>query len=260
MSHGDGRLLLGDCLETAADVEPASLDVIYIDPPFATGKRRERGGRAYDDLWRAEDPAAYLQFLEPRLAALRELLKDTGSMFVHLDTRAVHAVKLRLDHLFGPRRFINEIIWCYKTGGAGRRALARKHDTILFYAKTTGYRFYPQKEKSYLRHRYGFANVQIHEDRGGPYTYATMRDVWDIPALRGNQPECVGYPTQKPLALVERCLELTTRPGDLVGDFFCGSGTTAVAAQKLDRRWVVGDLSPEAIAMTRRRLAFPLTI
>jgi DNA modification methylase len=190
-----------------------------------------------------------------RLAEMHRLLKPTGSLFVHLDWHAVHYVKLALDQLFGPRLFINEIIWAYRTGGTARRHLARKHDTILFYARTPHYKFHPLRERSALAHRYGFANAGVRIDAQGPYRMTRMRDVWEIPALRGNMPERVAFPTQKPLALLERLVALVTEPGDTVGDLFCGSGTALVAALRGGRRALGADLSREALRLAAERLS-----
>jgi len=176
-------------------------------------------------------------------------------MFIHLDWHAVHPAKVALDDLFGRDSFINEIIWSYRTGGTSGRWLARKHDTILFYAKSPTYTFHTLRERSALSHKYGFANADVQVDEDGPYRMTLMRDVWEIPALRGNSPERVGFPTQKPLALLRRLVALVTNPGDLVGDFLCGSGTTLVAARELDRRAVGGDLCPQALELARRRLS-----
>jgi DNA modification methylase len=248
-------LLEGDALTCARGVRHASLDLVYADPPFFTGQARRRpSGAGFDDRWNG-GLDAYLAWLRPRLAAMRDTLSPTGSLFVHLDARTVHAVKLELDRLFGRERFVNEIIWSYRTGGTGRRHLARKHDAILFYARGAGYQFHALKERVPLAHRYGFANAGVRVDAAGAYRMAGLRDVWEIPALRGNMPERVDFPTQKPLALLRRIVALTTRPGDRVADFFCGSGTTLVAAAEASRNAVGGDISRSALDLARRRLA-----
>ena len=142
-----------------------------------------------------------------------------------------------------PRNCRNEIVWLYKTGGTSKRWFSRKHDTILFYSKSDRYTFHPQQEKSYLTHRYGFANIDIQQDARGYYRLAAMRDVWDIPALRGNQPEAVGYPTQKPLALYERIIRASSNPGDILLDPFCGSGTTAAGGRAAGSdSWIAMDI------------------
>jgi DNA modification methylase len=247
-------LLQGDALSVCRALAAGRFDLIYADPPFFTGRaHRAAQGAGFDDAW-AGDAEAYLEWLHPRLAAMRDLLAPTGSLLVHLDWHAVHAVKVQLDRLFGRERFVNEIIWSYRTGGLSTRRLARKHDTILFYARGPAYKFHTLRERSGLAHRYGFANAGVSIDARGPYRMTQLRDVWEIPALRGNQPERVAFPTQKPLALLRRVVALVTDAGDLVGDFFCGSGTTLVAAAEGGRRAVGGDISRAALHITQRRM------
>lgn len=244
------------------------VDLIYIDPPFdskADYKKRIslRGEnvtndsssfeeKQYGDIWTNDE---YLQFMYERLILCRELLADTGSIYLHCDWHKNHHLRILLDEVFGPHRFINEIVWMYKTGGGSKRWFGRKHDTILLYAKTGEYKFHPLKERSYLSHHYGFTNVEIFKDENGePYTLAGMRDYWDIDALRGNQPETVGYPTQKPEELLERIIEASTESGDLIFDCFAGSGTTQSVAMKLGRRFIGADINLGATQTTTKRL------
>jgi len=249
----DWLLLRGDARDVCRALRPSSLDLVYVDPPFFSGRRRTSGHASFDDRWDGGTDT-YLAWLLARLAAMRDLLKPTGSLFVHLDWHAVHAVKVGLDRLFGPACFVNEIIWAYRTGGAGQRRLARKHDTILFYARSSAYKFHALRERSPLAHAYGFANAGVAVDAQGPYRMALLRDVWEIPALRGNMPERVAFPTQKPLALLQRIVALVTDPGDRVADFFCGSGSTLVAALRTGRRAIGADIAPAALALAARRL------
>ncbi len=174
---------------------------------------------------------------------------------MHLDWHAAHYVKVEMDKIFGYKNFVNEIVWFYKTGGMSKRWLGRKHDVILVYSKGPSYKFIPAKEKSYLMHKYGFSNVKIEQDEGGYYTWVGMRDVWDVPALRGNQPEAIGYPTQKPESLIERIINLATTPGDTVADFFVGGGSTPAVAQRLERQWIACDISRVAVSITADRVA-----
>ena len=161
-----------------------------------------------------------------------------------------------LDEIFGPENHINEIIWFYKTGGLPEKlGFGRKHDTIHYYVKSRRHAIWnPQKEKSYVKHKYGFSNIEILEDSAGRYTNVNCRDVFDIPALRGNQPERVNFPTQKPEALLERIIRASSNEDSLVGDFFCGSGTTGIVAGRLGRRWILADASRLAVHTTRKRL------
>ena len=187
-------------------------------------------------------------------SAMRRVLKETGSIYLHCDPTASHYLKELMDAIFGRKMFRNELIWYYKTGGVSRHWFGKKHDTILFYSKTGDYGFNVQKEKSYLSHRYGFTNIEILEDERGLYRMVTMRDVWDIPALRGNQPETLGYPTQKPLALYERIIKASSNEGGVVLDPFCGCATTPVAAERLNRRWVGMDIWDGAHNVVLERL------
>ena len=283
-------LWTGDNLDVMRGMNSGAVDLIYLDPPFNSNRDRaapigsEAAGAAFrdtwtpsdvDEAWRGEiadrDPTlyavidaagrshgkamkSYLIMMAVRLMEMRRLLKETGSIYLHCDPTASHYLKMLMDAVFGRRNFLNEIVWLYRTGGVGKRWFGRKHDTILFYAKTPDYRFHPQKEKSRLSHGYGFSNVEIHRDERGPYTLVGMRDHWDVPALRGNQPEAVGYPTQKPLALLDRIVKASSSEGDVVLDPFAGCATACVAAELLGREWVGIDVSPLAAKLVKSRL------
>ena len=272
----------GDNLPFLRAIADQSIHLIATDPPF--NKDRDFGA-AFRDRWswdrdardewiddiRGKCPAlwsvietarqtadagmsAYLCWLGIRLLELHRVLCGDGSLYLHIDHSAQAYVKLALDAVFGLDNFRNEIVWYYKTGGLSKRWFGRKHDTILFYSKSDAYVFHPQQEKSYLSHKYGFSNISLAEDDDGVYRMAAMRDVWDIPALRGNQAEATGYPTQKPLALYERMIRASSKAGDIVLDPFCGSGTTVVAAERLGRRWLAADLWDGAYEMLCARL------
>ncbi|MGB3482082.1 MAG: site-specific DNA-methyltransferase [Mycobacterium sp.] len=274
-------------------VADASVDLVYADPPFNSN----RDYATFVDTWRwtAETeractelvdalPArlaqtvtafqtllgpgaamAYLVTLLPRLIELHRVLKPTGSLYLHCDPTMSHYVKILLDAVFAEDRggFLNEIVWSYRTGGTSKRWFSRKHDTLLLYVKdTAAHTFNPGKEKSYLSHKYGFKNVEIHQEPAPDsrhYTLVGLRDVWTIDAIRGNQPEALGYPTQKPLTLLERVITASSNPGDVVLDPFCGCGTTLLAADQLDRSWIGIDIGHTAIELTQQRLGCPLS-
>ena len=226
--RGYHRLIHGDCGEVMGALPAESFDVIYIDPPFFTGsERRLRRDSAiepsYSDVWE-DGLQEYLEWLETRLAAMRRLLQPEGALFVHLDWHAVHYVKVLLDRLFGPRNFQNEFIWYYSGGGASRRHFARKHDTILYYTKSaTNWKFYADR----VRTPHKWVNGQRRAD-GSERDYERGKladDVWEQHSLLPWAMESLGYPTQKPAALLERLLLATSDEGDVVGDFCCGSGT-----------------------------------
>lgn len=256
------RVHAGDNLAFMAGLAAASIDLIYADPPFGTGRSIQHGatGHGYDDRWPG-GVRAYLEFLEPRLRDMHRLLKTTGTLYVHLDWRASHYVKVLLDEVFGYDNFLNEIVWSYRTGGVSKRWFARKHDTILAYAKDAGrHTFHVIREGTFRTDGLNY------DESGRPYKTTkkgrlyfnadgpAVTDVWDIPFLSTVSLERVDYPSQKPLALLERIINASTNPGDLVADFFCGSGTTLVAARKLGRRGIGCDDSPKAVAITVKRL------
>ena len=199
----------------------------------------------------------YLEMLVPRLYMIRELLKEDGCIWVHLDWHGVHYVKILLDEIFGEKNFINEVIWHYKSGGVSKKYFARKHDTLLFYAKSADYYFKAQKEKSYNRNfkPYRFKGVEEYQDDLGWYTMVNMKDVWQINMVGRTSGERTGYATQKPEQLLERILESCTREGDLCADFFGGSGTLAAAADRMKRRWIYSDIGFLAAANAHKRMA-----
>ena len=264
------RLVQGDAADEAARAADGSLDAIYIDPPFGTGTQRtgREAGQAYVD--RADDPEAFVAWLAPILAHARRALAAHGSLFVHLDYRAVHYVKVALDRLFGRARFVNEIVWCYAVGGKSRKGFARKHDTILWYARGDDWAFYPDAVRvprrggSHMRVVVDAdgAPVQEKTDRktGRVYRYPVAagkipEDWWtDRETLNHSDRERTGWPAQKPERLVERILAAVTRPGDRVADWFAGSGTTAVVAQRLGRGFTAVDREPAAIDTCSKRL------
>ncbi len=258
----------GDSAAIAAGWPTASLDLIYLDPPFGTG-RVQRGRRgAYVDG--GDDPEAHVAWLAPWLEASRAALTEAGSLFVHLDWRAVHYVKVVLDRLFGRACFAGEIVWCYAVGGKSPRGFGRKHDTILWYGRGADWAFYPEQVKVARR---GGSHMKVvidaegrrvqektHRKTGKVYRYPVddgkvPEDWWtDIETLNHSAGERVGWPSQKPERLLARIVQAVTRPGDAVADWFVGSGTTAVVAQRLGRRFVVADASPDAIEITASRL------
>lgn len=264
---GDNAVILADGLITGNFSD--KFDLIYCDPPFFTegdkGARipvksdvlpdiKEIRLRAYHDRWK-NGMDDYLEQLALRLKLMKDALKDTGVICVHLDWHASHAVKLFMDEIFGPKNFINEIIWMYKSGGAAKRHLSRKHDSILVYSKTSDYKFHPGREKSYNRgfKPYRFKGVKEYKDDIGWYTLVNQKDVWQIDMVGRSSAEWLNYATQKPEALLDRIIELTTDEGDLCGDFYCGSGTLAASAERLGRRFVCADVSGLAAANALKR-------
>ena len=272
---GDNKLVMQSLLQEFR----GKIDLIYIDPPFNVGTeftiqvqigeecdavQKEQSileAVAYRDTW-GKGTDSYLHMMYERLTLMRELLSERGSIYVHCDWRVSSLIRLLMDEIFGISNFINEIIWSYKTGGISTRWFSRKHDTLLLFSRGTGYTFHPQYDKSYLTS--GMANARdgsatakkygIQRDESGTYRMATARDVWDIFAIYRNSPELLSFPTQKPEALLERIIKASSNEGDLVADFFCGSGTTLAVAEKLGRRWIGVDIGRYAIHTTRKRI------
>jgi adenine-specific DNA-methyltransferase len=253
------------------------INLIYIDPPFFTGAdfsfkvkiddsevEKEPSvieEKAYRDTWKG-GISTYLDYMYERLVLMRELLADNGSIYVHLDWHVGHYVKVMMDEIFGYENFRNEIVWYYKTGGVPEEAgFSRKHDILLFYSKSDCFIFNEVKQKSYLDqtffkpHQRKSQELGIQSDMRGMYRLVSCRDVWeDINALHPRDDERIGFLTQKPEALLKRIILASSNPGDIVADFFCGSGTTLAVAEKLGRRWIGCDLSKYAIQVTRKRL------
>ncbi len=228
-----------DWLELAATLENASVDLLYADPPFNTGQTQTGKAGAYEDAW--PDTAAWAGWLWERLAAILPKIAPTGSILLHLDWRTSHHARLLLDELLGPDRFVNHLVWSYGLGGSSPRRFARKHDDILWYClDPDGYWFEPPMVSATSRRM------------AGRLKKAT--DVIEIPAINNMAAERTGYPTQKPLALLELLVGACCPPGGLVVDPCCGSGTTLAAAQRLGRCAVGGDRNPQAVEITAKRL------
>lgn len=279
-----GRLILGDNLAVMACLLPeyeGRFALIYADPPFFTNRkfparigRNEDSRRpsewalsaGYADYWPNLD--AYLQFLYERLSLMVRLLSPNGSLYLHLDWHADAYARLILDELLGADCFLNEIIWTYHGPSPIRSAFNRKHDTILLYVKGPGYTFNvdavrepynPNTVKTFASSpKAGFGKIPDLERGKVP------EDWWYFPVVARLHSERTGYPTQKPEALLERILLASSNPGDLVADFFCGSGTLPVVAARLGRDFLACDATWRAVHTTRSRLAvksvFPFTL
>jgi DNA modification methylase len=258
------RLIWGDNLHVMRQLPSESIDLIYIDPPFFSGRQYniifgdQNEVRSFTDIWEGGMPG-YLIWLNARLYEMKRLLKKTGSIYVHCDWHASHYIKVEMDKIFGYENFLNEIIWHYSAGAVGKKHFGRKHDTILRYGKTKDTAFYPDNirvpyaDSTLQRLMYSGArekNIEKVLQRGGK----VPTDVWEIGIVQGNSVERIGYPTQKPEALVERIIKASTQEGDVVADFFCGGGTTPAVAQRLGRRWIACDQSRVAVAVTADRL------
>lgn len=266
-SNADYNVLFREHGEKAAAQVQAFEDTWEwnVDARSAYEEVVEAGGqvadtmRAFRTMLGASDMLAYLSMMAPRLLELHRALKPTGTLYLHCDPTASHYLKLLLDAIFGPRHFLNEIIWSYKAGAAGKSTFGRKHDTILRYGRSAAVAFYPDAiripyaDSTLQRLKYAGArekNVAKVLARGGK----VPTDVWEIGIIQGNSPERLGYQTQKPIELMERIVLASSQPGDLVLDPFCGCGTTIDAAQLLGRRWIGIDITHVAINLIKTRL------
>lgn len=256
------RVIHADCHDALSVLPDAFAQLIYLDPPFNTGVKR-----GYVDAFGSSEN--YIAYMRPRVRHMQRLLNPTGSLFFHCDWRASHHVKVLLDQIFEVGRrdggvFVNEIIWHYGLGAARPgRTLLSKHDVIFWYARSKAYTFNllrSEPTEAMLRkychleddgRRYMMSYGKRYYMKGGK----PLDDVWNLPAIAPTSGERTGYPTQKPLALLERVIALASNPGDVVLDPFCGSGTTIAAAQRLGRHWYGIDQREEAVAVARGRVA-----
>ena len=238
------KILLGDNLPILRDLPSESFQLIYIDPPFNTGTVQKRQSMSYEDSF--DD---YWGFLKPRLEQAWRLLKDSGTLYVHLDYREVHYVKVGLDELFGRTCFLNEIIWAYDYGARSKRKWPTKHDTILVYVKNP--KNYYFNSEGVDREPYMAPGLVTPEKREKG---KLPTDVWWHTIVSPTGKEKTGYPTQKPVGILKRIIEASSRPGDWVLDFFAGSGTTGAAAQELDRHFLLIDSNPDAVDVMKKRL------
>lgn len=270
------RLICGDGLAVMAELAGASFDAIYFDPPFLTHKVRQGDRGAFADDWPSLD--AYLDWFKPWVVEAHRLLKPTGWLWLHLDWHAAAYVRVMTDAIFGPRQFKNEIVWHY----TGRRSPAdhrfnQKHDNLLLYARSPQSRLAPlfepwtrdeyvaMKRQRVHRDETGREWIWGHAGRGRSKAYRIYLDeqvergravdsVWDIPIINTSAGERTGYPTQKPQALLMRVVQSSVPEGGLIGDFMAGSGTTAVVAFKLGRRFVAADREEAAVLVAEERL------
>ncbi len=273
MNVQNNRVIHGDNLEVLRSLPDGCAALIYIDPPFNTGKRMERrqvravrtadgeGDRVgfHGASYRLEDIARrsysdqhddYLGFLTPRLEEARRVLAANGTIYVHLDYREVHYVKVMLDGIFGRECFLNEVIWAYDYGARSRSKWPAKHDNILVYVKDP--KHYTFNVDAIDRIPY-LAPTLVGPEKAARGKLPT--DTWWNTIVPTNSREKTGYPTQKPMGILRRMVVASSNPGDLIVDFFAGSGTTGAAALELGRRFLLVDSNPEAIAVMRQRFA-----
>jgi len=231
-----------------------AVDLIYIDPPFGTEAEqvmaRKKGDETVSTMSYSDRHDDYLAFLKPHLSEAKRLLKETGTLYLHLDYRWVHYAKVMCDDVFGRANFLNEVIWAYDFGGRGKRCWPKKHDNILVYSREPSNHVFNWDDID--RIPYMAPGLQKDEARAEEGKVPT--DVWWMSIVGTSAKERTGYPNQKPVKLVERAVLASSPPGGLVIDFFAGSGTTGEAARKHGRKFILIDSNPQAIEVMKARL------
>lgn len=269
MTGAHGQVLFGDNLKLLKKMEQESVNLIYIDPPFNTGKVQSRtqlktkqdiagdrvgfnnkryssevvGKKAFNDKFEN-----FIDFIEPRILEARRILANNGCLYLHLDYREVHYCKVLLDQIFGRESFLNEIIWAYDYGGRAKNRWPAKHDNILLYVKDPKNYVFNYEDIDRIPY---MAPGLVGKEKAEKGKLPT--DTWWHTIVSPTGKEKTGYPTQKPLGVLRRILTASSMPGDLVLDFFAGSGTTGAAALELNRKFILIDNNPEAIAVMKKR-------
>ncbi len=270
----ENKILTGNSLKVLKTIDTESVDMVYMDPPFFTQRKHSLKNKdnskeyEFDDKW--NDITEYIDFIKNILIECKRVLKKTGNIFVHCDKTASHYIRVALDEVFSTTNFKSEIIWSYKRWSNAKKGLLNSHQNIYFYSKTKDFKF----NTLYTDYSPTTNIDQILQDRerdeNGKSKYKTdengkvilgkakkgvpMSDTWEIPYLNPKAKERTGYPTQKPVILLNRILEISTSENDLVLDPFCGSGTTCVSAKILNRKYIGIDKSKDATELTEKRL------
>ena len=263
------RIVNGDCLiAIPKHIESNSVDLIYLDPPFFSGKQYEiiwgNGAelRAYGDRFKG-GINHYIEWMRPRIEQCCNVLKKTGSFYLHCDKHASHYLKVMCDEIFGSKNFRNEIIWCYRGAGTPKKDFARRHDNILRYSKTKDYIFnvddvrgeYAKATKERFKHHIG--NIRQGKDFGLQTLHEKGKhpdDWWEIQPISPSSRDRIGYPTQKPEKLLEKIILASSNKGDLILDPFVGGGTTVAVANRLNRYYIGIDVSTIACIVSYKRL------
>ncbi len=268
------KIIHGNCIDRLQEIEANQIDLVYFDPPFFTQKKHSLSNRDNSKTYKFDDKyeslEEYLLLIENTLIQCKRVLKNTGSVFLHCDKTASHNIRVVLDKVFGRENFQSEIIWSYKRWSNAKKGLLNSHQVIFFYSKTQDFKFntlytdysattnldqiLQDRERNgngksvYKRDEKGNAIISK-EKKGVP-----LSDVWEIPYLNPKAKERTGYPTQKPVLLLNQIISIITDEGDLVLDPFCGSGTTCVSAKSLKRSYIGIDISIDAVELAKSRL------
>lgn len=271
-------ILHGDCLDKLRELDSDSVDLVYLDPPFFTQRvhkgvtRDNQEEYSFDDKWDSIED--YRQYIEDRLKECKRVLKDTGSIFLHCDKSASHHLRIALDNVFGISNFQSEVIWRYKRWSNSKKGLLNNHQNIYFYSKSKNFKFNTMYEdysettnidqilQDRVKDKHGKSQYKKDEEGniilGKAKKGVPLSDVWEIPYLNPKAAERVGYPTQKPILLLEKIISIVTDEGDVVLDPFMGSGTTLVASHLMNRRYIGIDKSEDAIKLAERRIDSPI--
>ncbi len=271
------QLIRGDCLIELKKLKENSIDLIYLDPPFFTQRKQTLIKKnqntinkyEFEDSW--DSLNKYLEYIKERLIECRRVLKDTGNIFLHCDRNACHYLKILMDEIFGINNFRSEIIRAYKRWSNSKKGLLNSHQNIYFYSKTSNYKFntiytnyslttnLDQILQNRVKDDDGITVYQLDDNGNVVNNYdkkgVPLSDVWEIPYLNPKANERNGYPTQKPILLLEQIIKIGSNEGDVVLDPFCGSGTTLAAAKLLKRKYIGIDISDAAISLCRERLS-----
>jgi len=274
----ENQVYHGDCLDVMKGIKDDSVNMIYLDPPFFSKRKHTLTSRdrnncySFDDLWTGHKE--YADFMFNRLIEAKRVLKDTGMIFIHCDKSANHILRFIGEEVFGEENFLSEIIWYFKRWSNSAKNLTPNHQNILLFSKTENYKFNKvfteysettnidqilQKRSRDSHNKSVYARgingsiIASDEKKGVP-----LSDVWEIPFLNPKAKERTGYPTQKPILLLDRIIEISTDEGDVILDPFCGSGTTLVAADMKKRKYIGIDISLDAVELSRSRLDAPI--
>jgi site-specific DNA-methyltransferase (adenine-specific) len=242
-------LYFGNNLDILKEIDSFFVNLVYVDPPFNTGKKQSLNGLEYNDVFKNRD--SFIEFINLRIVEIKRILKPNGSLFFHIDQRQSHYCKIMLDQIFGEHCFMNEIIWAYDYGGRSKNRWSRKHDSIFWYANDPSNYVFNLDESDRVPY---LAPKLVGEEKAKLGKIPT--DVWWHTIVPTNSAERTGYPTQKPLGVIDRIVKVHSNEGDLIMDCFAGSGTIGESAARNNRNSIMIDINPSAIDIIKRRMSY----